>query len=47
MSALHVKIDNRTWGSGATPPKLTAYMMYGLGLDLSHIYNSYVFCLWT
>ena len=42
MSALHVKIDNRTRGSGATPLKLTAYMMYGLGLDISYIYNAYL-----
>jgi len=40
MFALHVKIDNRTWGSGATPLKLTAYMMYGLGLDHSYIYDA-------
>jgi len=32
ISALNVKIDNRTGGSGVTLPKLTAYGMYGLGL---------------
>jgi len=42
MSALHVKIGDRTRCSGATPLKLTAYMMYGLRLDLSYIYNAYV-----
>jgi len=42
MSTLHVKVDNRTWSSGATPLKLTAYMMYGLGLDLSYICYAYV-----
>ena len=42
MSALNVKIDNRAGGSGATAPKLVAYMMYGLGLALSHIYNTYL-----
>jgi len=42
MSALNVTIDNRAGGSGATPPKLTAYVMYGLGLALSYIYNAYL-----
>jgi len=42
MSTLNVKIDNRARGSGATLPKLTAYVMYGLGLALSYIYNAYL-----
>ena len=42
MSALNVKIDSRAGGSGATTPKLTAYVMYGLGLALSYIYNLYL-----
>jgi len=41
MSALNVN-DNRGRGSGATAPKLTAYMMDGLGLALSYIYNAYL-----
>ena len=41
MSALNVKIDNRAGGSGTTLPKLTAYVMYGLGLALSNIHNPY------
>jgi len=44
MSALNVEIDNRAEGSGGTLPKLTAYVMYGLGLALSYIYNAYL-CL--
>jgi len=39
MSALNEKIDNRPRGSGATPVKLTAYVMYGLGLAASYIYK--------
>jgi len=42
MSALNVKIGNLAGGSGATPPKLTAYLMYGLGLALSYVYNAYL-----
>jgi len=42
MSSWDVKIDNRTGGSGAAPLKLTAYMMYGLGLALCYIYNAYL-----
>ena len=42
MSALNLKVDNRAEGSGATAPKLAAYMMYGLGLALSYIYNAYL-----
>jgi len=42
MSALNVKIYNRAGGSGATLPELTAYVMYGLGLALSYIYNAYL-----
>jgi len=38
MSALKVKIDNRTGGSQATLLKLTAYVTYGLVLALSYIY---------
>ena len=41
-SALNVKIDNRAGVSGATLPKLTAYVMYGLGLALSYGYNAYL-----
>jgi len=37
MSALNVKIDNHAGGLGATPLKLTAYMMYGIGLAISFI----------
>jgi len=58
MSALNVKIDNRAGGSGAMPSKLTAYVIYRLGLALCYIYNAYLFfyqinktiplfCLWT
>ena len=58
MSALNVKIDNRAGITGATALKLTVYVMYGLGLALSHIHNAYLcipisiktiplFCLWT
>jgi len=58
MSTLNVKIDNRARGSGATPVKLTAYVMYGLGLAPSYIYTMLslyshinktipLFCLWT
>jgi len=36
------KIDNSARGSGATLQKLTAYVMYGLGLALSYIYNAYL-----
>jgi len=32
ISALNVKIDNRTGGSGVTLPKLTTYVMYRSGL---------------
>jgi len=42
MSALNEKIGNLAGVSGATPPKLTAYVMYGLGLALSYIYNAYL-----
>ena len=42
MSALNVKIDNYVGGSGATLPILTAYVMYGLALALSYIYNAYL-----
>jgi len=42
MSAFNVKIDNRARGSGATLPKLTAYVTHGLGLALSYIYNAYL-----
>jgi len=41
MSALNVGIGNRAGASGATPPKLTAYVMYGLGLPLFYVYNAY------
>jgi len=30
------------WGLGATAPELTAYVMYGLGLALSHTYSAYL-----
>jgi len=43
MDALNVKIDNRAGGSAATPSKLTAYVMYELGLALSYIYNAYLY----
>jgi len=43
MSALNVKIGNRAKGSRATPPKLTACMIYGLGLALSCVYNAYLY----
>jgi len=39
MFALNEKIDNRARGSGATPVKLTAYVIYGLGLAPSCIYT--------
>jgi len=42
MSALNVKIDNRAGVSGATLQKLTVYMMYGLELAHSNIYNAYL-----
>jgi len=42
LSALNVKIYNRTRGSGVTLPKLTAHLMYGLGLALSYLYNAYL-----
>jgi len=42
MSALNVRIDNRAGASGATPPKLMAYVMSRLGLALSYIYNAYL-----
>jgi len=42
MSALNVEIGNLAGGFGATHPKLTAYVMYGLGLALSYIYNAYL-----
>jgi len=42
MYVLNVKIGNLAGGSGATSPKLTAYVMYGLGLALSYIYNAYL-----
>jgi len=42
MSALIVKINNYAGVSGTTIPKLTAYVMYGLGLALSYIYNTYL-----
>jgi len=42
MSALNVKIDNLAGGSGTTLSKLTAYVMYGLGLALSYIYNLFL-----
>jgi len=42
MSALNVNIDNCVVGSGGTPLKLTAYVMYGFGLALSYIYNAYL-----
>jgi len=42
MSGLTIKIDNRAGGSGATLQKLTAYMMYGLGLALSYIYSTHL-----
>ena len=42
MSALNLKIGNRARGSGATPLKLTAYVMYGLGFPLSYMYNAYL-----
>jgi len=42
MSALNVKIDNPARGSGATAPKLTAYVMYELGLALSYICNAFL-----
>jgi len=42
MSALNIKIGNPAGGSEATAPKLTAYVMYGLGLALSYIYNAYI-----
>jgi len=42
MSALNEKVDNYARGSVATPAKLTAYMMYGLGLALFYIYNAYL-----
>jgi len=41
MSALNVKIENSAGGSGTTLTKLTAYVMYGLGLALSYIHNPY------
>jgi len=41
MSALNEKIDSRARGSGATPVKLTAYVIYGLGLAVLYIYNAY------
>jgi len=43
MSTLNVKIDNCAGVSGATPSKQTAYVMYGLGLALSYIYNAYFY----
>jgi len=43
MSALNVKIENGAMGSGATPSKLMAYVVYGLGLALSCIYNAYLY----
>jgi len=43
MSALNVKIDNRARGSGATAPKLTVHVMYGLVLALSYIYIAYLY----
>jgi len=42
MSALNVKIDNRSGGSGATAPTLTVHVMYGLGLALSYMYDAYL-----
>ena len=42
MSTLNVIIDNAAGGSGAAAPKLTAYVMHGLGLALSYIYNAYL-----
>jgi len=42
MSALNVKTDNRAGGLGVTRMKLTAYVMYGVGLALSYIYNAYL-----
>ena len=42
MSALNEKIDNRARGSGVTPVKLTAHVMYGLGLAVFYIYNAYL-----
>jgi len=42
MSALNEKTDNRARGSGATPVKLTACVMYMLGLALFYIYNAYL-----
>ena len=37
MSALNEKIDSRARGSGATPMKMSTYVMYGLGLAISYI----------
>jgi len=42
MSALNVKIDNCTGRSWATAPKQMAYVMCGLELALSYIYNAYL-----
>jgi len=42
MTAFNVKIGTLAGGLAATPLKLTAYVMYGLGLALSHIYNAYL-----
>jgi len=42
MSTLNVTIDNPAGGSGATAPKLRAYVMHGLGLALSYVYNAYL-----
>jgi len=42
VAALNLKIDNRAGGSWTTLPKLTVYVMYGLGFALSHIYNPYL-----
>jgi len=43
MSTLNLKIDNHVGGSGATPSKQMAYVMYGLGLALYYIYNAYLY----
>jgi len=43
MSALNVKIGSLAGGGSlATPSKLTAYVMYALGLALSYIYNAHL-----
>ena len=42
ISALNLKIDICAGVSGAAALKLTAYMMYELGLALSYIYNVYL-----